>query len=135
VVAGIICVVVLAGCGGSDLPELGQVTGTVKMDGNPLAGATVTFAPEKGAASTAVTDASGRYELVYIREHKGALLGLHSVRISKPSEDESSDVVPAAYNTETTLSADVKSGPNQFDFDVKSTVQTGAPAGGRPGEP
>ena len=50
----ILCSVALfcsAGCGEgapSDTPELGSVTGTVTMDGKPLANVTVTFEPETG---------------------------------------------------------------------------------------
>src|SRR5688572_7259469 len=57
----------LAGCGSGSGPTTVIVTGTVTMDGKPLAGANVVFHPLDGAetalASQAVTDAEGRFEL------------------------------------------------------------------------
>ena len=56
------------GCGGPavEIPELGEVTGTVTVDNKPLEGLSVTFVPESGAlASVARTGSDGKYELVY----------------------------------------------------------------------
>src|SRR5262245_49070668 len=49
----------LAGCSGGDRPELGYVSGTVTMDGEPLVGVIVTFKPEQGRPAVDVTDADG----------------------------------------------------------------------------
>ena len=54
----------LGGCGsGDDRPELGQVTGTITMDGTPLTGTVVVFSPDNGRPSRGKTDAEGKYEL------------------------------------------------------------------------
>jgi hypothetical protein len=55
-----------AGCGAG--PEGGSVKladagGTVTFKGSPVAGATVTFVPEKGPIATATTDLSGKFKL------------------------------------------------------------------------
>jgi len=112
-----------AGCSGNkDLPPLGTVTGVVTLDGKPLADANVAFAPEHGRTSIARTDAAGRYELYYDGPHKGAAVGRHRVIITAtPSMDEANPIlVPARYNAQTTLTAEVKAGKNTFDFALKS---------------
>lgn len=123
----------ILGCGGgpSDLPPLGTVTGVVKLDGEPLPGALVTFSPAKGRSSSAETDATGRYELRYSVEHKGAVVGQHSVSISTrrdavsaegsgQSQPAVAEKVPKRYNDDTQLSEEVKAGANTIDFDLQS---------------
>ena len=134
----------LPGCGGpSDQPELGQVTGTVTLDGKPLSGIAVVFQPESGRPARGMTDAEGKYELTYIRETKGTKVGPNRVEIA-PSEDggaeeseesenpddESQPVtkpsksgkptIPPRYNVQSELKADVKAGENTFDFQLES---------------
>lgn len=104
------------------------------MDGSPLANVQVVFSPEGGRPSTGVTDAAGKYKLTYIREIKGAVLGKHSVRIESlppPAADQEAtsgqnaavpfkEPIPAKYNAESTLTADVKPGDNPIDFPLDS---------------
>lgn len=128
VVALFTCV---AGCGGGavdDQPDLGQVKGTVTMNGSPLADVEVVFHPEKGRPSSGKTDSSGNYELSYVGDEKGAKIGSHKVRITTPQEEapeegeatkKTEEKIPAEYNTKTTLTADVKAGDNVFDFELK----------------
>lgn len=128
------------GCGGrSDQPELGQVTGTITLDGKPLVGIAVVFQPDSGRPARGMTDADGKYELTYIRNTKGTKVGPNRVEIA-PSEDgeaEEPEVaegeakpapkrksgkpsIPARYNVRTELNADVKPGENKFDFALES---------------
>jgi hypothetical protein len=77
--------VAVTGCGGGaeDLPALGEVTGKVTLNGQPLVGATVIFTPGSGpGSSTGVTNESGEYKLVF-RQAIGAVVGSHKVAISK----------------------------------------------------
>ncbi len=136
--------VLISGCG-SSLPDVGYVTGVVTLDGKPLANAEVTFAPEKGRGSSGITDETGKYELFYVAGEPGALIGAHKVMITSggvPVEGEeniSADAsdepdiaprrkptgpkkggIPAKYNSKTTLTADVQSGSNTFDFKLES---------------
>jgi len=58
-----------SGCGSksSKLPDPVPVSGTVTLDGKPLANAVVYFRPEgdtKGNGATGTTDSNGKYELV-----------------------------------------------------------------------
>jgi len=69
------------GCtGGSS--NVGQVTGVVTLEGKPLVGAEVIFYPANGRASVGTTDDTGKYELAYIRNENGAVVGEHRVTIS-----------------------------------------------------
>jgi hypothetical protein len=117
----VVTLVGMAGCGRGDPPplELGTVTGTVTLDGKPLPRAVVKFTPsiDGGRTSVGVTDVAGRYALEYTATTKGANVGVHEVRISTAALDGSpNERVPAKFNSETTLSADVRSGENVFDF-------------------
>ena len=76
-----------------------------------------------------MTDAAGRYELQYTRDLKGAKVGQHTVRISRfelalgePKKDEAEKPkpLPAKYNIQSTLTREVKSGSNTFDFKLES---------------
>ncbi|MEQ8638169.1 hypothetical protein [Gimesia maris] len=113
-------IVSLTACGGGGIapPELGQVTGKVTLDGAPLTDASVTFMPEKVRASSSMTDSEGKYDLVYIRDEKGAAIGPHKVVVSKLVNEK--EVIPEKYNSETELTADVKPGANEFNFDLTS---------------
>ena len=76
--------------GRGNLPPLGSVSGTVKLDGKPLANATVRFIPlddsgkmdRKGAsAALGLTDDSGHYRLIYVKDTMGAAVGQNRVEI------------------------------------------------------
>ena len=117
---------------GSSGPEIGAVTGTVLLDGRPVEGAMLIFEPKKGGrSSTALTDASGKYELKYIGDRMGALIGEHQVRITKFTKTTYEDngkvrekgipeIFPKTANSESNLTANVVAGSNTFDFDLKS---------------
>jgi len=117
-----------SGCGGGGGPELGDVSGTVTLDGQPLANASVTFSPAQGRGSDATTDAQGRYRLRFTAQEYGVVLGDHTVRIttagvSDPETGESIEptvTVPAKYNTETELTAKVEGGKETINFPLTS---------------
>ena len=121
----------VTGCGSSDGPKLGSVTGSVTLNGLPLSNATVEFIPSGGGRnSIATTDASGAYSLMYTSDAEGAIVGPHTVRITSAVEgvsDEGGDEggiearaesVPRKYNDDSTLQVEVKSGSNTHDFDL-----------------
>ncbi|MFN0196016.1 MAG: hypothetical protein ACKVT0_04680 [Planctomycetaceae bacterium] len=123
-------VISLSGCGGGSgtAPELGTVTGVVTLDGKPLAGAQVEFAPEKSRSSVGQTDPEGKYSLMFDHENAGATIGTHKVRIttgnlaagSDASKTASTAKIHERYNINTELTADVKAGENTFDFTLTS---------------
>jgi hypothetical protein len=132
-----LCVFLAAGCGGTP-SNIGKVTGQVTFEGQPLPDATVQFTPVSGGSPSAGrTDAGGKYDLVYSREVKGAEIGEHLVAITTaergdpegdPPRQPVAEKIPAKYNTQTGLKADVKSGSNTFDFEVKNDGPIGAAA-------
>lgn len=138
--------VALTGCGGSEPPEfaarLVPVTGTVTLDGEPLADAVIHFDPQQGDGESAVgkTDANGKYELKTLlggqEPELGAVPGSYRVVISRIEMPDGSaippdmsdadaeaegakEVIPATYSDwgETTLRAEVPDGGNNaLDF-------------------
>ena len=119
--AVLVTMAALSGCGRSDRPELGEVTGTVTLDARPLTDAAVVFSPvEGGRQSMGFTDSDGRFELTYIRDIRGAKLGQHKVSITTASEESPEETLPVRYNSETTLTAEVKPGDNTCDFPLTS---------------
>ena len=126
------------GCGSSG-PELAGVTGTVTLDGKPLPNATVTFIPEASATpaggeslriATATTDEDGYYRMEFSTDRTGVQPGKYKVAVStfRSAEENAegemdpgaAETVPDVYNRKTTLTADVPSGGDEFDFDLKS---------------
>lgn len=76
---------------GTTKPKTYPVTGTVTMNGQPVAGATVTFTPKEPAgpgqagpqAASAVTDDQGRYQIGTFAKGDGALPGEYLVSVTK----------------------------------------------------
>ena len=144
----------LIGCGGgatdADYGSLGLVSasGTVTLDGSPLAGATVQFEADDQTYSVGATDSNGYYSLQFNSEKSGVIPGRKTVRITTSSggdSDDSSDgasekdsdspaagdaakeastAVPACYNRESKLTVEVTSSGTTFNFDLKSDCST-----------
>ena len=112
-----------SGCSSGDRPELGYVTGTVTLDGQPMPDAMVQFYQKGLRPSKALTKADGSYELVYLRNIKGVALGQHTVYIDRVTEHEVTPKnlrLPECYNTQSELIAEVKPGANVFDWPLSS---------------
>ena len=75
----------LAGCGGGGgLEGVVDAGGTVTLDGQPVAGATVSFAPEgTGRHATALTGVNGKFELTTVHPGDGAIPGRYKITVSK----------------------------------------------------
>lgn len=114
----------LFGCAGQH-HDLAYVTGTVRLDGSPLANARLEFASSDGAVSYGLTDESGNYELRILRDTPGISPGTYRVRIStyRPAEGESPgalEQVPVRYNEESELVRDIALGSTVIDFELES---------------
>ncbi len=123
--SSIMLLMLIVGCGGAGVadPKLVPVQGKVTLDGQPLPNAIVTFIPDKGPPSGAITDAEGKYEMRFKSGAHGAVVGTHSVTISTDMDGTGAagaEKVHARYNKETNLMAEVKPGPNTHNFDVMS---------------
>lgn len=118
----LVFIAVSAGCSRSERPELGEVSGVVTLDGQPLPDALVLFTPEgEGRTSQALTDAEGRYRLAYLRDIVGANVGPHHVRIRTATEESGGkERLPAKYHAKSVLTATVAPGANLVDFPLSS---------------
>ena len=79
--------IVLTGCSNSSRPPTYPVTGTVTMQGKPVAGAAITFVPTgEGDAASAITDSEGKYALMTWKAGDGARPGEYRVKVSKQEQ-------------------------------------------------
>ena len=119
------------GCSESG-PQRATVSGKVLVDGQPLQHGSINFLPTEGndgpTAGAAIED--GRYQ---IEREKGVTLGknlvqIHCVqktgrkipdRLSDELVDEWAEMLPAEYNSRSTLVRDITPGTNTLDFDLK----------------
>ncbi len=116
--------VAASGCGG-DKFKTAEVTGTVTVEGQPVAGVMLEFEPERVdgvilPAAYGSTDAEGRYTLERVGGSKGGaggVVGKNSVRISSP-EGSQTQVAPF-YAEEGAFTREIVEGSNVFDFDLK----------------
>jgi hypothetical protein len=121
IAAAVLATAGLCGCGeaGPEIPELAPATGVVTQGGQPIADAIVTFWPENGGSSVGNTDAEGRFELKYLGSTPGAIIGKHTVKISKMSGEAGDELIPRKFNEASKLSKEVtKAGPNEFKFEI-----------------
>jgi hypothetical protein len=121
--------VLLAGCGTG---PYASVQGQVTLNGEPVHGGSITFEPTDGSEGP-IAGASilkGRYR---IAADRGVLPGTNRVEIrwsrktgrtlppnpggSQPVV-EVAEAVPASYNDNSTLRAEVKLGANQLDYEL-----------------
>lgn len=124
-------------------PPVYHVSGTVRLDGNPVSQAVIVFQPEEGQYSaTGLSDESGRFRLTTFKDEDGAIEGAFQVSVDKvdhipigPEKGVSSDggtylpplkqvrVTPKKYSDfeksgfVATVTPD---GPNSFEFDLQS---------------
>lgn len=118
--AGVIAMLVIplalaaAGCGGRGFAE---VTGTVTMDGKPLAGAFVSFTPVEpgGVRGVGATNATGRYRVLRPGSKVGAQIGQNRVSVAGGDGGRS---IPDEYGAKSTLTYEVTRGANVFDIDI-----------------
>lgn len=124
---------VVVGCGGApdDAPALVSATGTILMDGEPLADASVSFSPVSGdRGASGRTDAEGKFILSY-GGSDGCPLGEHTVSVSTREmildeyggvEGMKEETIPVRYNSQSKLKAtvDPDASLNDFTFELES---------------
>lgn len=137
----LVAAIAFSGCGpGVQNGNLVPVVGTVTLDGQPLAGASVTFV---GAGSTpglggvGISDDSGKFEISHFRAGKGLDPGEYKVVVSKlvlsngqpipagtvsVAELSTRDLVPRRYSdfNNATLSVTVTPGGEPVSLDLLS---------------
>jgi hypothetical protein len=131
---GVVCLFLACGCGAGG--KRAAVSGKVTLDGELLETGSITFQPIEGtespSAGAAIT--RGAYD---IPRTKGPTAGVFRVEIRAKRKtgkqipagspappgtmvDEVVEVVPARYNKESTLRAEVKPGTNPLTFELTS---------------
>lgn len=140
----------ILGCGGTggkpNYADLGlvEISGTIRLDGTPLANAFVQFEDEDGTFCYSDVDSQGRYRLRFDSDTYGTIPGKKIVRIrmgqsssegsSADSEDTDSGPtsatapsikIPACYNQQSVLTKQVTTAESNVDFDLKSDGVTG----------
>jgi hypothetical protein len=100
------------------------VQGTVRLDGTPLADATVTFQPTKGSGRTVadVTDRQGRYQLEEVEIGESLVrIETYSFRVGPDGQAiEVPEILPPRYHAASELTRDVRAGQQTIDFDLES---------------
>lgn len=123
------CFAMCAGCNSANLPDIGTVSGIVTLDGKPVKDAVVQFQPSGGRPSRSKTNVEGYYELGYVGDVYGAVLGSHKVTISTQWMDEDRathkivshpETLPAKYNSNSKLTSTVEAGHNDINFELTS---------------
>ncbi len=125
----VVCLLWISGCSDRDLPELGYVTGTVTMDGEPLTSVCFRFHPQDGDGgrpSVGITDDDGNYELTYVGGVEGVKVGLCKVSVTtqwpegEPPEGEYEKIPRKYYGKRSQLKETVVTGSQVFNFDLVS---------------
>lgn len=111
------------------LPKLGYVSGEVKLDGAPLAGATVYFAPldatmagtkkDRARTSFGITDEKGHYKMMYLQTVPGVAIG--KCRIWLDLVGPKGQLIPPDYTEAVMQVREVKAGNQEFPFAMTST--------------
>lgn len=111
----------LSGCGGADRPEMGYVSGHVTLDGEALAEVVVVMKPEVGRAAMSQTDATGFYDIEYVRGEKGTKTGPTTVSFEwLPGQENTKPIPPKAATGTSEIKLDVKPGKQIEDFALET---------------
>ena len=136
--AGLAVIAAMSGCSQPEdkLPRQ-AVRGTVTLDGKPLEKGQISFIPEVQGAnpvSGGSVISAGSYS---IPQDKGLTPGKYKVAINAAADvpalaageapgappkakSKAAPLIPAQYNTQSTLGAEVKSGTNTINFEMTS---------------
>jgi hypothetical protein len=144
-VHGVLLATFVAGCGSRGGAATATVSGVIKLNGKPLAKATVVFLPEAkgnpGPPSSATTNDAGEYTLRCEDGQQGAVIGKHLVSISTRkmgSSPENSDIeievakeqVPDSYRLQPLKFEVPKAGTATANFELDGPP----PAAAGPGQ-
>ncbi len=119
-----LCCWLLLGCSGN--PNLAEVSGTITLDGKTLPKAMITFTPSSGGATSfGKSDGNGDYRMMFGENEPGAWIGanrvsIHTGDVLPDNSGSVPEMVPAAYNSNSTLTKDVVARSNKFDFELNS---------------
>jgi hypothetical protein len=124
-------IITFAGCGSHD-DSRASVTGTVKMNNEPIKQGTISFIPEEKGPTAGSVIRDGQYS---IPQEVGAFVGKNRVEIRSVQETgrkiknpygdneiiEALESIPHRYNLKTELTANIEQGKeNVANFDLES---------------
>lgn len=128
-------VILMLGCGGERIPKLGEVNGTLKLNGQPLPNVRVSFLPDpeeenSGRPSRGTTDENGQFTLFYNgdKNKPGTSIGWNRVILTDITAINSSrddNPIPRRFAAKyqeartTPLKFDIKSGSQTIDLNVE----------------
>ena len=122
---GIVCQL---GCGGEDGPATEMVSGTVTLDGAALENGQIRFSPVDGLSSGgAGIIANGKYSVKTPHANmKVEIMSFQEIpgKMIEPNPGEkipaTKQIIPTKFNQNSELTADVKAGQTEFDFELTS---------------
>ena len=120
----------VGGCGGSGLVD---VRGKVTYDGQPVQRGTIAFFPSDGKGpTTAALITNGRYMLKVplgrkrVKIEGGKVVGRQPCIRGDPASpmiDITEPIVPAQYNENSKLTAEIRHGVSVLDFNLKAAAR------------
>jgi hypothetical protein len=121
------------GCGGGNRSA---VEGSVNFDGQPLESGTIAFVPIEGTQgpSSGGSISGGRYTVaadkgpfagvyrveIHAQRKSGRMITVHAGLKGLVETEETEEMIPPAYNKESTLRVEVQGGKNTHDFNLVS---------------
>ena len=126
-------IIAMTGCSGDS--DLGQVTGVVTSDGAPVAGVVLEFVPMGGGRdSVAKTNEKGEFEVMFVHNKPGAVIGQHKIsfqiqgldgpgtseedEFKPPTRNVGGDAVSTKGRTISPDTVEVTAGENKIDFEL-----------------
>lgn len=117
------------GCGGESGPATYPVIGKVSLDGTPVERGQIAFRDPAGQVPSAGAEiTNGSYSL---ESQPGNMQVEITARREVPGKFEESNpgekvplleqYIPAQFNTNTELTAEIKAEPNEFNYELKSS--------------
>jgi hypothetical protein len=118
-------VVLLVGC---DSSGMYRVSGTVRVDGQPLAKGYIQFNDKEGRVQTAAGEiVDGQYSIKSLPGNKVVQISAArgTGRFARPAPDAEpieakEEYIAPEFNLKSTVEVEVTKGKNTFDFDAKS---------------
>jgi hypothetical protein len=124
----LVAIVPLLGCSEK---KVALLSGLVTVDGTPIENGSISLMPaERNAPTAEAIIAAGKYTLTTLPGAKNVSIHgfqkvgtrrYHEGDPSSPMVDVNEEIVPARYNIQTELKADLKVGPQTLDFALTSS--------------